>query len=120
MFHAFAVPIRAGKSEAFRHLAGEVRGPRLADFSELQRRSGVLEEYNWIQATPAGDLAIALIKVLDDDGMRDRMVCALAGMPEPFSSWFRQQIEDIFGFDPGSPSGAAPSELILHWVDDSR
>lgn len=116
MLHAFAVPIRPGKGDAFRRMAAEVRGPRLAEFSELQRRSGVIEEYNWIQVTPTGELAIALIDISDDDGMRDRMVSALAEMPESFSTWFRQQIEDIFGFDPGIPSGAAPSELILHWT----
>ncbi|HUG13486.1 MAG TPA: hypothetical protein VMM78_00595, partial [Thermomicrobiales bacterium] len=90
MIHAFAVPIRPGKSEAFRRMAAEALGERRAEFSELQRRSGVVAEYNWIQPTPTGDLAIAVIETGDDQGMRDRMVVALAGMPEPFTSWFRE------------------------------
>jgi hypothetical protein len=54
MKHAFAVPILPGRTAAFRQMCAEIQGPRLAAFSELQHRCGVVGEWNWIQSGPTG------------------------------------------------------------------
>jgi hypothetical protein len=107
--YAFAVPIPAGKTEAIRRLTDTCLGARKAEYDDMQRRSGVTEESYWLQADPTGDV---MIVVSNSD---QRAFAAIMANPQTeFDRWYRTQITEIFGTDPGEPWGA-PNELIGSW-----
>src|SRR5215218_1517408 len=110
MPYAFAIPIPPGKTEAVRRLTQESLGARKSEFDDLQRRSGVTEESYWLQYDPEqGDL---LIVVSDSD---QTAFMEIMGNPQtPFDRWYRDQIQEILGFDLSEPAGER-NELLGSW-----
>ncbi len=110
MPYAFAVPIPPGKTEAVRCLTSESLGARRSEYDDLQRRSGVTDESYWLQRDPErGDLLIVVSNSDQADFLR-----IMANPQTPFDRWYRDQIRDIFGFDPGQPAGER-NELLGSW-----
>src|SRR4028119_1662644 len=101
MAYAFAIPVPPGKTDALRRLTEASLGARKSEFDDMQRRSGITEESYWLQHDPElGDLLI----VVSSSDQRDFL--ALMATPQtPFDRWYRDQIRDIFGFDPTQPTG---------------
>ena len=110
MAYAFAVPIPPGKTEAVRRLTQESLGARRSEYDDLQRRSGVTEESYWLQHDPEfGDL---LIVVSNSD--QSDFLAIMANPQTPFDRWYRDQIQEIFGFDASEPMGER-NELLGSW-----
>ena len=110
MAYAFAVPIPPGKTDAVRRLTQESLGARRSEYDDLQRRSGVTEESYWLQHDPeGGDLLI----VVSDSDQTD-FLQIMANPQTPFDRWYRDQIQEIFGFDPGQVV-AERNELLGSW-----
>ena len=110
MAYAFAVPIPSGKTEAVRRLTDACLGPRKAEYDDLQRRSGVTGESYWLQHDPEhGD---TLIVVSNSDQLDFTEI--MAHPKTAFDRWYREQIMEIFGADPGVPWGER-NEMIGAW-----
>jgi hypothetical protein len=110
MAYAFAVPIPAEKTEAVRRLTDECLGPRKAEYDDLQRRSGITSESYWLQRDP--ERGNTLIVVSSDDPTAFTEI--MASPKTAFDRWYREQIMEIFGADPGEPWGER-NELIGTW-----
>jgi hypothetical protein len=104
--YAFAVPIPPGKTDDVRHFMAELRGARKAEYEDLARRSEVSEEHYWLQHDAAGDF---LVVASDSDQAKYMQI--LANPETDFDRWMREQIEQIFGFDPGAPAGPTNESL---------
>ena len=110
MAYAFAVPIPPGKTEAARRFTEESLGARKSEYDDLQRRSAVTEESYWLQRDPEGGDVMIVVSDSDQTGFAEIM----ANPQTPFDRWYRDQIRDIFGVDPGEPWGE-PNELLGTW-----
>jgi hypothetical protein len=110
MAYAFAVPIPPDKLEAVRRLIEESLDARKSEYDDLQRRSGVTEESYWLQHDPElGDLLIVVSSSDQTDFME-----IMANPKTPFDRWYRDQLRDIFGFDPAQPAEER-NELLGSW-----
>jgi len=110
MTYAFAAPIMPGKAGAVRRLTAECLGPRKAEYDDLQRRSGVTEESYWLQHDPAqGDM---IVVVSNSDQLQFTEI--MSDPKTPIDHWYRNQIMEIFGVDPGEPFGER-NELLGAW-----
>ena len=110
MPYAFAVPIPPGKTEAVRRLTAESLGARRTEYDDLQRRSGVTEESYWLQHDPEGGDLLIVVSSSDQTAFMEIM----ANPQTPFDRWYRDQIQEIFGFDLSQPLGAR-NELLGNW-----
>ena len=110
MAYALAIPIPPGKTDAVRRLTQESLGARKSEYDDMQRRSGITDESYWLQRDPeGGDL---LIVVGNSD--QTQFMEIMANPQTPFDRWYRDQIRDIFGFDPEQPTGER-NELLRRW-----
>jgi len=110
MAYAFAIPIPLDKTDAVRRLTQESLGARKSEFDDMQRRSGVTEESYWLQHDlDSGDLLIVVSSSDQTDFME-----IMAKPQTPFDRWYRDQLRDIFGFDPAEPAGER-NELLGSW-----
>src|SRR5215210_6973637 len=110
MAYALAIPIPPGKTDVVRRLTEESLGARRSEYDDMQRRSGITEESYWLQRDPEfGDL---LIVVGNSD--QTEFMELMANPQTPFDRWYRDQIRDIFGFDPAQPAGER-NELLGRW-----
>ena len=100
MIYAFADPIPLGKTDVVRGFYAELCDARKADYDEIARRSGVIEEWYWLQPGSAGDLVV--VASSSDQQQFDTI---LANPETDFDHWLRERIEEIFGFDPGKRQG---------------
>ena len=110
MPYAFAVPIPPGKTEAVRRLTAESLGARRTEYDDLQRRSGVTEESYWLQHDPEGGDLLIVVSSSDQTAFMEIM----ANPQTPFDRWYRDQIQEIFGFDASEPIGER-NELLGSW-----
>jgi hypothetical protein len=58
VLYAFADSIPPGKTDDVRRFYAELCGARKADYDEIARRSGVTEEWYWLQTGSGGDLVV--------------------------------------------------------------
>ena len=106
---AFAAPLLPGKTEPDRlAMASCWHGERQAAYEDSRRRAGITKEAVWIQATPAGDLAVVYLQA-DDLGAAFKL---LGSSDEPFDRWFRDHIRDVHGIS--LEDGFPPPEQILN------
>jgi hypothetical protein len=105
---AFAAPLLPGKTETDRlAMASCGHGERQAAYEDSRRRAGITKEAVWIQATPAGDLAVVYLEA-DDLGAALKL---LGSSDEPFDRWFRDHVRDVHGIS--LADGFPPPEQIL-------
>src|SRR5215207_10365670 len=110
MAYALAIPIPPGKTEAVRRLTEECLGARRSEYDDLQRRSGITEESYWLQHDPdGGDLLIVV-----SSGEQTAFTEIMANPQTPFDRWYHDQVQEIFGADPGEPWGER-NELLGSW-----
>lgn len=110
MAYAFAMPIPAGKTDALRRFIEECLGPRKAEFDDLQRRGGVTEESYWLQHDSEQGDTIVVVSSSDQSDF----TTILANPQTDFDRWYRDQVIDIFGADPGEDWGPR-NELLGTW-----
>ncbi|MDQ3505079.1 MAG: hypothetical protein M3446_05145 [Actinomycetota bacterium] len=106
----FVIPILPGKTEADRSAMTSCwRGERQADYEKSRKRSGITREAVWIQATPAGDVAVIYVESDDVEAAYKDM----ASSQEPFDGWFREYVLDVHGID--LQDGLAPAEQVMDY-----
>ena len=92
---AFATPLLPGMTGLDRDVMTSFQaGERQTDYEDARRRAGITREKVWIQATPAGDMAIVYIEA----GDLDAAFTALSKSDEPFDRWFRDHVQRVHGF----------------------
>jgi hypothetical protein len=91
-------------------LTDECLGPRKAEYDDLQRRSGVTEESYWLQHDPAQGDMVVVVRSSDQSDFTKIM----ANPQTDFDRWYRDQIIDILGADPGEDWGPR-NELLGTW-----
>jgi hypothetical protein len=100
VIYAFADPIPPGKTDDVRRFYAELCGARKADYDEIALRSGVTEEWYWLQTGSEGDLMV--VASSSDQQAFDAI---LAEPQTDFERWLREQSEEIFGLDPSLRQG---------------
>ena len=103
-------PVLPGKEGVFRAFAGEVAGPRRADFTASQARSSVTRETWSLVTTPDGSVVNVWF-----EGDVEAAFTNLATDDDEFTVWFRQQVLDVTGIDMAAPDDSPPPELALDW-----
>ncbi|MEX1046153.1 MAG: hypothetical protein WD757_06710 [Actinomycetota bacterium] len=106
---AFAVPIKPGKTEAWKSWADEMTGPRKADFDDLNKRHGLTTHAAWLQQNPDGSHLVVV--VIDGPGDRE-FLGKLATSEHETDAWFRSNVEDIHPMDFSAPPPPAPERRL--------
>lgn len=110
---AIAMPIKPGKTEAWRRYVSELDGrwreERDADF----RRFGVRRNAAWLQQTPNGDMAIIYWDV-EDPELHSQQFQEIMTSSDEYYTWVRDNLTDIFGFSPGQERPLLP-ELVADY-----
>lgn len=103
----FAAPLLPGATATDREeMLSCWTGERSAAHRESRRRHRSTREPVWIQATPAGDIAVVLLKSPD-------ITAALLGLAvsDAFDVWFRTHLADMHGMDL-TAGMAAPDQVL--------
>ena len=93
---AMAVPLKPGKADAWKAWTDELKGPRKADFEDMNARNGVTTHAAWLQEAPDGTQLVVV--VLDGPGAATFMQ-NLATSDHEFDVWFRSGVEDVHPMD---------------------
>jgi hypothetical protein len=105
---ALAIPIPANKIDQWKRFTKELMTTRKAEFTASRKKLGV-QERTFLQHTPHGDLIIVTL-----EGANPQKAFAEFGAGnDAFTTWFKQQVQEIHGMDlSGPPPGPMP-ELIV-------
>ena len=104
----FALPIRAGQSDAARSFLQELEGPRKADYAASEHRLGITKEVWAIQQSPMGDLFVVFFQSPDIPAS----VTQFVGSRDEFDLWFKRQVNDTTGVDLNTPPSGALSDIL--------
>ena len=99
----FALPLRAGKTEAARAFLRELEGERKAAYAASEARLGLTKEVWAVQALPTGDCFVVYFEGADIAGAFRRF----AGSQDAFDRWFKAQVRDASGRRPEYPAVGA-------------
>jgi len=105
---AMAFPIPAGKTEQWKKFMAELTGARKAEFADSRRSLGV-HERTFLQRTPHGDLVLVTL----EGDHPETAFAEFAKRTDPFTMWFKQQVQEIHGMDLSAPPpGPLPQQMI--------
>ena len=104
---AIAIPILPGKTDAWRLFIDELTGARKEEFDASRRRLGVRER-TFLQETPMGDMVLVTLEGDDPAGA----FAAFGQGSDEFTTWFKQQAQDVHGIDLAAPPPGPLPELI--------
>jgi len=94
--YAFAVPILPGKTDVWKVMVEEVKGPRRKEYKASRKKAGISHEHVWLQHTPQGDFVVVSVVGKNPEKMVERF----AASKDPFDKWFMAQIAEVHGVDP--------------------
>lgn len=104
----FAVPVLAGRTEAWKNAVAEMKGPRKADYEESRRRMGVTREVVSLQSTPQGDVIVVFLEASDPGGV----VAKYLSSDAPFDKWFAETIlSGVHGISAAPPA----NQTFVDW-----
>ncbi len=105
----FAVPILAGKTDAWKALCTEMSGPRKEGYLASRRGLGITKEIACLQQTPHGDYVVVHIEAGDVSDIMGGMMSAT----DEFSVWFKEAVfKEIHGIDGSGPVPPTPGVFI--------
>lgn len=110
---AIAVPIKPGKTEAWKQYAADLSGRWATDRDKDYRRFGIHRAAAWLQRMPNGDMAILYWDV-DDQELHRQQFQEVMTSNEEYYTWVRESLTDIFGFDPEHDRPLLP-ELVADY-----
>jgi hypothetical protein len=106
---AFALPLRAGKTEEWRAWVGEIVGPRRSEYEAFSRQLGLGTLRVYLQHTLHGDQAIIYLEGED----LERTFQHLRTVQDPFTVLVRQRTQDLFGVDLTQTEPGALSQFVF-------
>lgn len=105
-----AFPVLPGKEEEIRRFAADMAGPRRREAEQFFKSFGIVRESWHFQETPHGPMVIAVTDLEEEPGVKAQ---EYAESGRPFDRWFKDQVRNLTGIDPGvQPLGPA-SEVIF-------
>ena len=105
---AMAVPIKPGKLDAWDAWMNDLKGPRKAEFEDMNSRHGLTTHAAWLQSTPDGNQMVVV--VFDGPGAGTFMQ-NVATSDNEFDAWFRSNVEDVHPMDFSAPPPAPERRL---------
>jgi len=109
--YAWAVPIQAGKTQAFKSYVKEMTGPRKEAMKASRKRLGLTTERVWLQQTPMGDFAVVYWEAADIGKVFEGAMTS----KDPFDQWFREKIiMEVHGMKPGAPMPPLNETILDH------
>ena len=115
---AWEVP--ADREEPWRRFLQELSGPRREEYAESRRRLGISAESIWLAPRRSGGgVAVVYLETQDPGWALDRALRELAASDDPFDSWYRTQMRELFGCDFVRSTHLAGGELLFAWREDS-
>ena len=93
-------PLAADKLEAWEAWVAELKGPRSAEFEDMNARHGLTEHRAYLQPMPDGSYGVLVIT--EGPGSDDFLANAMASEHE-FDRWFAGSIAQLHGMDGSSP-----------------
>lgn len=97
---AMAAPIAPGKLDAWEAWIAELKGPRKAEFDDMNQRMGLTGHRVWLQQTPDGHhLAI----IVHDGPGADAFMGKVMTSDHEFDAWFRGNVAEVHGMDLSAP-----------------
>ncbi len=97
---AFAAPILAGKTEAWKNAIAEINGARKDAYIQARAALGITKEVACLQQTPHGDYVVVYIEAGSVSGILEKMVAATG----PFDMWFKEAVlKECHGIEASSP-----------------
>ena len=110
--------VSAEQEEPWRRFLQKLSGPRHEEFVESRRRLGISTEYVWLAPKPSGGgSAIVYLEAQDPDWTPERALREFAASDDPFDSWYRTQMRELFGCDFARSPRAPGGELLFGWQE---
>ena len=111
---AWEVP--ADREEPWRRFLQEISGPRRAEYAKSRRRLGISAESVWLAPRRSGGgVAVVCLEAEGPDWTPERALREFAASDEPFDSWYRGRMREIFGCDLERSPRVAGGELLFGW-----
>lgn len=105
----FTIPLKPGRSDAFRELAREVLSNRQAEYGEMLARYGLRDANVWIQRFGGTEYALVVHEV--DDNYAE-LLADWPSSKEPFDLWYDKQLLNCY--DVKSLSEMPPQPEFLY------
>lgn len=106
---AMAAPLAAANLGAWEAWIGELKGPRKAEFDDMNARHGVTDHRAYLQPTPDGNF---LVLIMHDGPGADAFMANAMGSDNEFDQWFMGQVVAIHGIDPSGPPPPAAERRL--------
>jgi len=108
--------VSVDQEEPWRRFLQELSGARHGEYTESRRRLGITAESIWLAPRRSGGgTAVVYLETEDPGWALDRALRELAASDDPFDSWYRTQMRELFGCDftrsPRVPGG----EFLFGW-----
>jgi hypothetical protein len=111
---AWEVP--ADREEPWRRFLQELSGPRRKEYAESRRRLGISAESTWLAPRRSGGgVAVVYLEAHDPWWSLERALRELAASDDPFDSWYRTQMRELFGCDFARSSRVPGGEFLFGW-----
>lgn len=115
---AWDVP--ADREEPWRRFMQELSGPRHEEYAESRRRLGISAESIWLAPRRSGGgMAVIYVETEDLDWTPERALRGLAASDDPFDTWYRTQMRDLFGCNFARAPWVPDAELLFGWREAS-
>ena len=106
---AMAAPLPAANLEAWQTWVDELKGPRKAEFDDMNSRHGLTDHRAYLQPAPDGNY---LVLVVTEGSGADSFMANTMASDHEFDKWFMQSVGKIHDIDPSGPM-PAPAERRL-------
>ena len=117
------LPIIAGKVEAWRRFCQEMSGSRRKMYEASRRRLGITRERLALVETAFGSAAVATLEARDVGQALGQLITSAL----PFDCWYREQIQELHGFNLAGYEKfaqqtlpALTQELLFEWKSDTK
>ena len=105
----FLAPLAPGAADQIRAVAGDVMGPRHADYVRARAAIGVRREAVFLESTSMGD-AIVVYWLADDPAASLKQ---LGSSTDPFDRWLRGEVEKLHPIPMDAITGIASGNTLI-------
>ena len=104
----FALPLRAGKTEAARAFLHALEGEQKAAYATSEQRLGITKEVWALQTLPGGEAFVVYIEAPDIGEAFRRFAASQDG----FDRWFKDRVRETTGADLNVPPTGPMSDVL--------
>ena len=96
----FAVPLAADKVDDWEAWIGELKGPRRAEFDDMNTRHGLTEHRAYLQPMPDGSYSVVVVQ---EGPGGDSFMATVMSSDHEFDRWFMESVATVHQLDPSGP-----------------